>query len=157
MIRAISQLFVINCALFQVICLFWPIQCIAAPAASTCQSWQVLAAMQGQDLKLYYGHPGQSNSVPYLNLSAAFKETQPQARPGIPMLYLGSGYDGIHLIAQIAKLCGGGNRECLIRELSKVTNFVGANGPVSFDRQGNNTTWDQIEIRTVRNGDFVRY
>ena len=113
--------------------------------------------MRGQDFKLYYGHPGQSNSAPYTRLSVAFSKAQPQAPRGIPMLYLGSGYDGINLIARVAKLCRGGNRQCLARELGKVSNFVGANGSVSFDKQGNNSTWDQIEIRTIRNGNFVRY
>ncbi|MDP2930112.1 MAG: ABC transporter substrate-binding protein [bacterium] len=63
-------------------------------------------------------------------------------------------YDGIRIIGNMLKECGS-NPSCIKDKLYKVTDFPGVTGPTTFDDHGD--VVKQIIIKTVRDGNFVRY
>ncbi len=83
----------------------------------------------------------------------AFKEAYISRYNIPPEANSANGYDSIFLITNAVKKCGD-KVKCLIDETSKISNYSGVSGTITFE---NNVADKEIYLKTVKNGQFVPY
>jgi len=73
-----------------------------------------------------------------------------------PDPYSAAVYDSFNILYAAIKECGYENKDCVRRQLSSVKSYKGANGMLTVDKRGV-ASFDQVRLRTVRDGEFVDF
>ena len=109
---------------------------------------------KGTGLALYYAHPSATESASARAFLAEYQKIDPSASIMSPV-YLGSGYDAVMLLAKAIKQCGD-DVTCSQAYISKLTDYPGANGSITFGEKGNVNSTEAIEIRVLKDGAFSK-
>jgi len=116
------------------------------------ESPKLLVLAGGAEQGIRYSHFIDGSSPLFVEYDSRYRERYNHSSDP----YAALAYDSISILSRVISECGGGAETgCLKNYLYGLKDYAGVTGNISFDSNGD--TRKGLIIKTVRNGEFVRY